>query len=335
MQMMKMIFLVLTLALCFYAQTSYADNSNAFENFIQQFGNNSCSGQTEQVCKQNVEAASKSINSNNQLFNNSGISYTQAMNKYSSLLYQTFLTKMTGYISGDQSNAISEESFSSVPDDAVPDCVDWRDEDYVTGVKDQDECAACWAFSATGSLEGQWKNKTGKLVSLSEQNLIDCSTPQGNQGCNGGWMSWAFDYIKKNCGIEREWTYPYENKDDICRYLFPLVAADIRGYATVQSLNERALKIAIALVGPISVAFYVVPSFQNYASGVYQDPTCSTGKLNHALLLVGYCTTPSGVDYYIAKNSWGTTWGENGYALIARNAGNMCGIATAPVYPIC
>ncbi|XP_039459031.1 procathepsin L-like [Oreochromis aureus] len=215
----------------------------------------------------------------------------------------------------------------------LPDTVDWRDKGYVTGVKDQKMCGSCWAFSTTGALEGQHFRKTGMLVSLSEQQLVDCSQSFGTHGCHGGWMYFAFQYIKANGGIDTEQSYPYEAKDGSCRYNPASVGATCSGYAYVEKYNEEALKEAVATVGPVSVAVNVQDSFRFYTSGVYDEPGCSSTILNHAVLVVGY-GTENGHDYWLVKNSWGRGWGEMGYIKMSRNKYNQCGIASVALYPL-
>nr|CDJ26734.1 cathepsin L-like cysteine peptidase 5 protein [Tityus serrulatus] len=249
----------------------------------------------------------------------------------------------------------------------VPDSIDWRKKGYVTEVKNQGECGSCWAFSATGSLEGQMKRKTGTLTSLSEQNLVDCSTAEGNDGCSGGLMTLAFVYVMRNHGLDTEESYPYLGINEPCHFknstignpwLYQIIfynviclihlhflqnepchfknstiGAKCTHYIKISSGNEDDLKKAVATVGPISVGIHANDKFMNYKSGIYDDPHCKAKQFNHGVLVVGY-GSKNGDDYWIVKNSWGTDWGMDGYILMARNKHDQCGIAAFASYPI-
>jgi cathepsin L len=214
-----------------------------------------------------------------------------------------------------------------------PASVDWRTQGYVTPIKDQGQCGSCWAFSAVASLEGQHFKASGKLVSLSEQNLVDCSKKQGNQGCNGGLMDQAFTYIKVNNGIDTEASYPYKAVDQKCKFSAANVGATDTGFTDITSGSESDLETAIATVGPISVAIDASHgSFQLYKSGIYYEKKCSSSQLDHGVTVVGYGVNGTS-EFYIVKNMWGTSWGTDGYIMMSKNKKNNCGIATTASFP--
>ncbi|CAI9728807.1 cathepsin L1-like [Octopus vulgaris] len=259
--------------------------------------------------------------------------YWLGMNEYADMTNSEFVQMMNGLKPRNASVYTPNMVYSDAESEDLPDTVDWRGKGYVTEVKNQAQCGSCWAFSTTGSLEGQTFKKTGKLVSLSEQNLVDCSASYGNNGCEGGLMDNAFQYIKK-FGIDSESSYPYEGQDDDCRYKKSDVVATDTGYVDVKSMSEDSLKSAVAKVGPISVAIDAGhQSFQLYKHGVYTEESCSPTALDHGVLAVGY-GTDNGQDYWLVKNSWGGSWGMKGYIKMARNKNNMCGIATQASYPL-
>ncbi|XP_072546258.1 cathepsin L-like peptidase [Salminus brasiliensis] len=263
-------------------------------------------------------------------------SYRLGMNHFADMDNQEYQAMFSSCLrSFNETKTRGAAAFRRQPGGAYPpSSVDWREKGYVTPVKNQITCGSCWAFSATGALEAQMFKKTGKLVSLSEQQLVDCSGRYGNNGCRGGLMEKAFDYVKDNKGLQSEDSYPYENEAGTCLFNPHKVSATCRGFMAVSSNDEISLEDAVALNGPVSVAIDTKRStFQLYKSGVYDDPFCSKSDLNHAVLVVGYGTDEKEQAYWLIKNSWGVHWGDMGYIKISKNKNNMCGVARHAVYP--
>merc|ERR1719431_153378 len=264
--------------------------------------------------------------------------FTVGLNKFADMTNEEFRAM---YLTAKRPSSSDPPSYCQTDSNikellGMPNTVDWRKHGYVTPVKDQKQCGSCWAFSATGSLEGQTFKKTGKLVSLSEQNLVDCSFPEGNLGCEGGFGSEAYRYINKNGGVDTEASYPYLAVNGKCMYNASNVGAMVTGCTQIESMSESKLKTAVASVGPIAVSIDAGhPSFQLYEEGVYYEPDCSQTILDHGVLAVGYGTDSDGKDYWLVKNSWGTSWGNlGGYIKMSRNRNNNCGISTDAIFPL-
>merc|ERR1711892_329758 len=182
--------------------------------------------------------------------------------------------------------------------------------------------------------EGAHFKATGTLVSLSEQNLVDCSKAEGNMGCHGGLMDQGFTYIIKNGGTDTEDSYKYTAKDGTCTFNADNVGATISTCFDVPQQSEADLETAVASIGPISVAIDAhLRSFQLYKQGISHDKHCSSTRLDHGVLAVGYNNDDSG-KYWIVKNSWGETWGDQGYIHMIKDKKNACGIATVASYPV-
>lgn len=205
--------------------------------------------------------------------------------------------------------------------------LDWRTKGAVNPIKDQGNCGACWAFSALQSCESAEFLKYNTLYSFSEQSLVDCVTT--NYGCNGGSTGNAIKYIinfwKGKVMLEDD--YPYKAARDYCLYDNTKAVGHITSYVEVESGSETDLAAKCAQYGPVSIGIDATKaSFQLYSGGIYDEPHCNIFMIDHGVGLVGYGTEDN-IAYWIVRNSWGTSWGENGYIRMIRGT-NQCGEAT-------
>jgi len=266
--------------------------------------------------------------------NAQNLGWTMAMNEFGALTPQEFaFGRIGGYIPRKLRGSSNTQTVGA-SNVALPDSVDWTTQGAVTAVKNQGQCGSCWSFSTTGSVEGINEINGNGLISLSEQQLVDCSGAYGNQGCNGGLMDNAFQYIIANGGLCTEAAYPYTAMDGTCKTSCTKTVT-IAGYKDVTPSNDAAFATAIAQQ-PVSIAIEAdQSSFQFYSGGVL-TAACGTA-LDHGVLAVGYGTS-AGTQYFKVKNSWGASWGMSGYILLARGASynggsGQCGIYLDPSYP--
>ncbi|KAK9073391.1 hypothetical protein SSX86_007715 [Deinandra increscens subsp. villosa] len=264
-------------------------------------------------------------------------SYKLGLNKFADLSLDEYHLLYTGAKKIDSKhkfNNVRSDRYSIHSSDVLPDSIDWRTKGAIAAVKDQGSCGSCWAFSTIGSVEAINQIMTGDLVTLSEQELIDCDT-RFSQGCNGGYMDHAFEFIINNGGIDLDKDYPYTGTDGRCNITKKKIkVVSIDNYEDVPVNNELALQKAAANQ-PITVTIEASgQDFQFYTSGIF-DGSCGT-NLDHGVVVVGY-GTEEGKDYWIVRNSWGAEWGEEGYIRMERNIEDKegkCGIAMAAFYPV-
>ncbi|XP_043938275.1 ervatamin-C-like [Protopterus annectens] len=276
---------------------------------------------TEELLRRQIwDTNWKKVMHHNNRADNGKESYWLEMNQFADMTIEEL----------EQDNELMSWDTEGVPvriqdevNESVPAEFDWRKKDCVTQVKSQGKCNSCWAFAAVGTIESRLCAKTGHLFTLSEQQLVDCDS--GNDGCSPGIRAQAFEYIKTQKGLMKDSDYPYKAMKGRCnfntRHLVNVVIADIR--------NVHASDIAkdIFMYGPTSSGIGIMDDFHLYSKGIYSNPACSTAETRHAIIIIGY-----GPGYWTVKNSWGETWGDNGYFHIKRGV-DMCDIEKSVYSP--
>uniref|UniRef100_A0A7N1A9U8 Cysteine protease n=1 Tax=Kalanchoe fedtschenkoi TaxID=63787 RepID=A0A7N1A9U8_KALFE len=279
------------------------------------------------IFKENVER----VNAHNSV---KGRKFDLAVNKFADLTNEEFRAKYTGRLLTRPPTKQARGGNLKLTDD-VPTSIDWRKKGAVGKVGQQGGCGSCWAFSAVAAMEGIVQIKTGELLDLSEQELVDCDT--FDDGCDGGLMDNAFKWIIQNGGLNSEEAYPYKGEKGECNTTLSSVSvASITGYVDVPEDDEKALQQAVAQQ-PVSIGINSNSfEFQLYGSGVYNG-SCNADLLTHGVVIVGYdVTEEEGKPYWILKNSWGLDWGEDGYMRIDKDVKDKrgkCGLAMLASYP--
>ncbi|XP_048415983.1 procathepsin L-like [Stegostoma tigrinum] len=279
------------------------------------------------------------IAAHNAQYHQGNSTYEMAMNEFGDLTSTEFVELFTDSAMYEMANytddALSDIELEELEEieevSRIPKEVDWRQMGYVRDVKNQGSCLSCYAFAAAGALEGQLAKKRNQYVDLSVQNIIDCSNEFKNYGCNGGLPYRAFKYIKKY-GIETDQSYPYQAKrNDRCFFNSFKSVTTIKEFKRIKNIGEKKLAALVARVGPVSVLVYSsLNSWRFYKSGIFDDVDCNK-RVDHAVVLVGYVGVSSR-GYWIIKNSWGKSWGEEGYMRMIKGK-NMCGIKYCVSYP--
>ncbi|KAH9498478.1 hypothetical protein Btru_007613 [Bulinus truncatus] len=265
--------------------------------------------------------------------NRAGLNYTLAVNHLADLTVKEIKT-LIGCRYSHNNHVGQKFDSKAFNKQSVPEQWNWRLIGAVTPVKDQATCGSCWSFGVTGTIEGANFLKTGNLVRLSEQQLIDCSWGFGNYGCDGGMENSTYEYILENGGITSEDQYgQYLAIEGYCKDKSVKPVVQLANFTGLPPGDLSSLKLAIFHKGPIAVGIDASQSsFHFYANGVYYDPKCGKdlSRLNHAVLAVGYGSL-NGHNYWLVKNSWSTYWGNDGYILMSQKDNN-CGVATAASY---
>ena len=325
-------FITLTVLLSLLQTSSAISPWEKFMEFMVKHGK---SYSTQDILDQRFEVFSDNLKYA-EMMNSVQSNYTLGVTPYADLTITEF--KNSHSSSSWSLSSRKCNTFSPSKTAVVPKSLDWRENNAVTDVKDQGQCGSCWSFSATGAMEGAWAISKGQLISLSEQQLVDCSTgiSYGNKGCNGGLMDSAFNYAIKY-GMCAEETYTYAAVDQTCQTSCQPVVT-ISDCKDVPSNNQIALQQAVA-IGPVSIAIEAdTRTFQLYTGGVITSEACGT-NLDHGVLIVGYGDdAATKTPYWLVKNSWGSSWGEDGYVKIERsdsqNDAGVCGIAMQPSFPV-
>jgi len=330
------VFLLSLFSVCIVFGTNDEDDSIAREEFT-----NWMQTHSKQYTNSQFNHRFKIFKDNLNFINNWNGSHEVGLNQFSDLTTEEFASTYLGALWNDNGTDDSAEYLQQVErthDTVLPTYVNWTASGYVSPIRNQLQCGSCWSFSSIASIESAHALATGRLVSLSEQNLIDCTVGLGgNEGCDGGFVNVAFKYVIANNGVDLLSAYPYKAHTRAkCSFLSNKVGATISSFRKVAPDNQTALEIAVAQQ-PVTVSFDAShQSFQLYKSGLYIEPKCQSAanELDHSVVVTGYGSTTADGQFWILRNSLGIHWGMEGYFLLPRNGKNNCGVLTSSSYPV-
>lgn len=324
--------------------STFADKLPGFQEFKRIYGKIYASSQEDSRRERIFNKTLTKIDKHNRLFNDGKATYALYPCEYSDMDEQEVATFLKGIILPD--DVLDPEEFNKTlasggsqrtrrqangGKELLPETVDYRTSGCLSLPKDQKFCGSCWSQAVVSAIETMKCMKSGKLETMSAQNLIDCANRKSGyklDGCAGGMFPDALQYVINNGGIDDEECYPYGANDrEACRYSTKCKAGSVTTWRRLPP-TEEALKEAVAKHGPVLAAIHSNDDFFSYNSGVYDDPKCTNerSKINHGVLIVGY-GNENGKDFWIVRNSWGYTWGEKGYMKLIRNKPNNCCIA--------
>lgn len=309
--------------------------------------NKTYNSQDEETFRRNIFSDNlKTIRNHNLKFRRGRTTFEMGINQFADKKFEEFLTIFVGSepLSFDSKEFdIDVKKFKPLKvygeqedqEMKVPTSFDWRDRGAVTRVKNQLSCGSCYAMAGIAAIESHHFIVHDELISLSEQEVVDCARKFIALGCRGGVDFKVFDYVKANGGISADHDYPYEGKAGECRISSKKVTIAVEGYGIVSSRKSpETLKKALISIGPTMISLdFNHETFMRYAGGIYYDDDCSEVDMKHSALLIGF-GRQNGEDFWIVKNSFGESWGEAGYIRMAMNRGGNCGVTAYPLFPV-
>ena len=307
-------------------------NAYSFEAFTKDFEKTYATAEERASREAIFNANLKMINAHNA---NPNKGWTMSVNRMSDLSDAEFSSMLGHAPAGGLKPFLKALQTSTETNVKVPPSIDWREKGAVTPVKNQAKCGSCWAFASVQNMESHWAIKTGQLLELSTQQVTSCApNPRqcgGTGGCKGATSELGYEYVINASGLMLESSWPYSAVDGNCHEL-PVRAprvANFSSYVAVPSNDQDAVLAAVSSAGPLTIGVWATPMKQ-YAGGIFDGCSYTENvNINHAVQLVGY-GTEAGKDYWIVRNSWGSSWGEGGFIRLLRESEAKCGMDTTP-----